>query len=227
MVAIANKTIPTIEILLPVRINGNEHQPDWDFMDNYIRSLSYKPLTTKNKYNMPFELNINEWESFEVGRVFQCETTTMLVKDDLSDGNIPFISRSGENNGCTGYVDIDESYVVKGGCLTIGAEGIYSFFQPEDFVTGNKVYTLRNDNLNVYNAMFVSTILNNEYYRFSYGRARILGKLQKEIIKLPIVKNPNGSPLIDKSKQYSDTGYIPDWDFMENYIKSLPYGDRL
>lgn len=31
--------------------------------------------------------------------------------------------------------------------------------------------------------------------------------------------------VLDKSKKYSDNGYVPDWKFMENYIKSLPYGD--
>ena len=53
-------------------------------------------------------------------------------------------------------------------------------------------------------------ILNLEDYRYSYGRARILNKLKKETIKLPV-----------------DSNGKPDWQFMENYIKSLPYGDRI
>ena len=36
-----------------------------------------------------------------------------------------------------------------------------------------------------------------------------------------------GSPLLDETHKYSDEGYIPDWDYMEKYIKSLPYGDRI
>ena len=28
-------------------------------------------------------------------------------------------------------------------------------------------------------------------------------------------------------KVYSDEGYIPDWEYMENFIKSLPFGDRI
>lgn len=33
--------------------------------------------------------------------------------------------------------------------------------------------------------------------------------------------------VFDKNKKYSDKGYVPNWKFMENYIKSLPYEDRI
>ena len=44
-------------------------------------------------------------------------------------------------------------------------------------------------------------------YKYSYGRKLSQDRLAEEIIKLP-VKND-----------------IPDWAFMENYIKQMPYGD--
>ena len=37
----------------------------------------------------------------------------------------------------------------------------------------------------------------------------------------------DGSYVIDKNKIYSNEGYIPDWQFMEGYINSLPYSDRI
>ncbi len=78
-----------------------------------------------------------------------------------------------------------------------------------------------------YIGLFISTILNIEDYRYSYGRARILAKLKDEIIKMPIIHNEDGSPVIDETYKYSEKGYIPDWQWMEDYIKSLPYGDRI
>ena len=105
--------------------------------------------------------------------------------------------------------------------MTIGAEGIYCFYQPWDFATGNKVYTLRNKNMTALSYLFIATILNKEDYKYSYGRARIKSKLEEEIIKLPIKYNSDGSILIDDSYRYSEKGYIPDWEFMEKYIKSL------
>ncbi len=166
------------------------------------------------------ELNVQDWQEFIVGRILDCCTTTLSIKDTLEEGEVPFISRSAMNNGCDGYVSVEQSAITKGDCLTVGAEGIYSFYQPKDFATGNKVYTLRNDNLNFYHYMFISTILNKEDYKYNYGRARIKSKLENEIIKLPIKYNYN-KPYIDENKVYSDEGYVPDWQLMEDYIKSL------
>lgn len=165
--------------------------------------------------------NTEKWKEFVVGRILKCETTPLSIKADLDDGDIPFISRTAENNGCDGHVSVQQSVLSKGNCLTVGAEGIYSFYQLKNFATGNKIYTLRNDELNIYHYMFLSTILNMEDYRYNYGRARIKSKLEKEIIQLPVLENNDGSPYIDGKKTYSDDGYIPDWQFMENYIKSL------
>lgn len=166
-------------------------------------------------------LNVGDWKEFKVGKIFDVSTTKMSVKDDLGEGNIPFISRTAMNNGCDGYVEVDADKISKGNCLTIGAEGIYCFYQPRDFATGNKVYTLRNKNMTPLCYLFIATILNKEDYKYSYGRARIKSKLEEEIIKLPIKYNSDGSILIDESYRYSEKGYIPDWKFMEEYIKSL------
>ena len=35
------------------------------------------------------------------------------------------------------------------------------------------------------------------------------------------------SAVIDEAHEFSDEGYIPDWEWMENYMKSLPYSDRI
>ena len=167
------------------------------------------------------ELNVQEWKEFIVGRLFECNTTPLSIRDVLDDGDTPFISRTALNNGCDGYVSVEVESITKGDCLTVGAEGIYCFYQPKDFATGNKVYTLRNKNINIYQYMFISTILNKEDYKYNYGRARIKSKLENEIIKLPIKYNSDRTPFIDGNKTYSDEGYIPDWQFMEDYIKSL------
>lgn len=36
-----------------------------------------------------------------------------------------------------------------------------------------------------------------------------------------------GKPFIDSSHQYSDEGYVPDFEWMENYIRQMPYSDRI
>ena len=184
--------------------------PDWQFMEDYIKSLHHKPLTTKNKSGQAPNLNVQNWKEFRVGDILNCDSTPLSIKDDLSDGHTPFISRTAENNGVDGFVEIESDKITDGNCLTIGAEGIYAFYQAEPFATGNKVYQMRRPNMNPYIGLFLATVLNLEDYRYSYGRARIMSKLKEEVIKLPVDVNDN-----------------PDWQFMEDYIKALPYGDRL
>ena len=207
--AVYSNVASNMIIKLPVTASG---EPDWQFMENYIKSLHCEPITTRNAHNIPPQLNTQSWKEFRVGDILDCSSTIFSIKDDLPVGNVPFVSRTAENNGVDGYVEIEADKLTAGNCLTIGAEGIYSFYQPDAFATGNKVYQLRirSNNMNQYIALFLSTVLNIEDYKYSYGRARIMNKLQNEIIKLPA----------DKSGE-------PDWQFMENYIKSLPYGDRL
>ena len=152
--------------------------------------------------------NTIDWKTFIVGKAFKCDTTPHLIIDNMLSGNIPFVSRTVFNNDVECFVDIDSSKLIDGNCITIGAEGKYAFYQMENFVTGVKVYTLRHDRLNKYNAMFICTILNQEFQKYSYGRARIIELIKSEKIKLPV----------DREGQI-------DWKYMENYIKSLPYGD--
>ncbi|MCR2092711.1 restriction endonuclease subunit S [Campylobacter upsaliensis] len=201
---------------LPAITKGHKKKPDFEFMENYIKSLHYKPLTTKNRPENALPLNIEKWGEFRLGDVFECSGTFSLVKSDLDEayggggGNVPFISRTTFNNGCDGYVEVEAKFITKGNCISIGGEGIYAFYQKEDFATGTNICTLRNEKLNQYVALFVCAVLNHEVYRYSYGRARNLGRVENEIIKLPI--NHKGEL---------------DFEFMENYIKSLPYGDRV
>ncbi|WP_083848785.1 restriction endonuclease subunit S [Vaccinium witches'-broom phytoplasma] len=86
-----------------------------------------------------------------------------------------------------------------------------SFYQNIDFYATADITILYSTNLNIYSAFFIITIIEKKKkYRFSYGRKWNNEKIRNSRIKLPIDKTGN-----------------PDWQFMENYIKSLPYGKGL
>lgn len=144
-------------------------------------------------------------KEFILSDIFKCETTKHTILQDTVQGKTPFVSRSTLNNGVDSYVNSDDELLIRGGCITIGAEGRKAFYQPNDFIAGVKVYTLRNDNLNYYNAMYICTILNKNIYKYSYGRARVLSSIKLEKINLP----------------YDEQTDNPDWKYMEEYIKSL------
>ena len=45
--------------------------------------------------------------------------------------------------------------------------------------------------------------------------------LENLTIKLPVLHDDNGAIFIDEKKEYSDSGYMPDWNYMENYMQSM------
>lgn len=145
-----------------------------------------------------------ECSFFIVGELFDCETTKGIAsKNDLVEGNIPYVTRSAENNGKSGYCG-NADRIVKGNCITIGAEGFTAFYQENDFVAGNKVYALRHRNLNNVNALYICTVLNKLSCLYSFNNARILDKIKQEVISLPIDNNGE-----------------PDWQYMEDYMKEI------
>ena len=210
--------------------------PNWQWMENYIKALHHKPLTTKNKANNSLLLNVNEWQEFRFGNLISSiNKAKALNKDDLIEANnkkhsIRYITRTGVNNGCELLVDIstvDKTYIQNKNAISIGDTTATCFYQDEDFITGDHMVIVRAEWLNKPLGLYITTILRQEQYKYSYGRAFLMNRIKNTIIKLPIIRNADKTPVIDKSKRYSAKGYLPDWIWMENYIKSLPYGDRL
>lgn len=210
--------------------------PDWQWMENYIKSLHHKPLTTKNKKGSVPAFDISEWKDFRFGNLISCIGKAKAInKDELIEAineeqSIRYITRTGDNNGCELVADItlvEEEYIQPSNAITIGDTTATCFYQDESFITGDHMVVVRADWLNKALGLYIVTLLNREQYKYSYGRAFLMDRIKDTIIKLPIKRNPDKTPILDESKKYSEQGYIPDWTWMENYIKTLPYGDRI
>ena len=226
----------TIYLDTSKKYSDDGYVPDWEWMENYIKSLHHKPLTTKNKTDDVLLFNMNEWQEFRFGNLISSiNKSKALNKDDLIETNnkkhsIRYITRTGENNGCELLVDIstvDKTYIQDKNAISIGDTTATCFYQDEDFITGDHMVIVRAEWLNKPLGLYVTSILNKEQYKYSYGRAFLMDRIKDTIIKLPIVRNSDKLPVIDESKRYSEQGYLPDWQWMEKYMKSLPYGDRL
>lgn len=214
--------------------------PDWKYMEDYIKVLHHKPLTTKNISNTAVKLNTSEWEYFLLRDI--C-TITMGNKMDYSamsadDPTVNFVGRSADNNGVAGKVDYvtdDKGNVItpyKAGCITVALGGSLgsSYLQVEDFYTSQNVSVLEFEECVSDSAkLFITTCIMNEskYKYFPFGRELNTHIRTDFGFTIPIQRNSNGEPIIDDTHKYSKQGFIPDWQWMENYIKSLPYGDRM
>jgi hypothetical protein len=194
-------------VKLPADKKGN---PDWIYIEGYINSLlDYSRITTNiEKKELP--LGFSEWQTFKIGNLFALSIANSSDLGKLELGSIPFIGRTENNNGLQAFVSSDKTN--KGKCITVSMVGTFkALWQEHNFAASQNILILRNGALNIYRALFVVTIINimiENKYRYNRPIQKI--KFVDNTIKLPVDKDGN-----------------PDWRFMENYIKALPYSDKI
>jgi len=179
-------------------------------------------------------LNVKSWKTFKYGGangIFEILNGYYNKKPEHTEtGNIPFIGATEYNNGVTelySIIDIEDNHkdersndhgidkkIFKGNCITVSNNGSVgcAFYQPYDFTCSHdvNVLLLKGKQWNPYLAMFISAIIELEKFRWTFGRKWRPARMPDSEIKLPVTKSGQ-----------------PDWEFMENYIKSLPYSTSL
>lgn len=172
-------------------------------------------------------LNVQNWKEFKIGRLYtlieagKCSDASSLTEGD----DINYIGAKRNDNGVMKRVTRENNLVSRGNCIAFICQGEgsagYATYQDKDFIGATSLKLGYIDGvLNPNIGNFLATLHCLEKPKYNYGRG--WGKtLQRTVVKLPIQRDSHGNPLIDKTFQYSDEGYIPDWQFMEDYIKSL------
>ncbi len=187
----------------------------------YLVQNNMHPVLLPNFNQNTFKFDFSNWESFTIENLFNIELSKGDIKEDeVENGEIPLVSSGTLNNGIVKFINSDGDGIAKifnGNKITVDMF-CQAFYQSNNFysVSHGRVNILSSKykNFNKYIALFITTIINQEHYRFSYGRAVYSAVIRNMVIKLPAVKNQDGS-------------VIPNWEYMENYIKSLPYGDQI
>lgn len=190
----------------PVRIENIE-LPN---IPNFVNNKNFpkvdkikKPISNKK---IPFD--IGKWKWFLMNDLFEVSGTKTTPKRELEKigkGKYPYITTQSTNNGVEGFYNF---YTEKGNVLVIdSAVAGFCSYQGGNFSASDHVEKLAPKfKLNKYVGLFLQTIINSEQFRYSYGKKFNQIKIRATKIKLPVDKKGN-----------------PDWQFMEDYIKSLPY----
>lgn len=146
---------------------------------------------------------------------------SLKISDNSKHGH-PYVARGSANNGIRGYVQADEKYLNDGKTISFGQDTATVFWQEEPYFTGDKIKVLKPKfNCNTEIAIYAITAISKSFSSFSWGSQ----SFKVEVIKsrplfLPIQTDDSGKPVIDAGKTYSPKGYIPDWEYMEKYIKA-------
>ncbi|WP_062428805.1 N-6 DNA methylase [Treponema endosymbiont of Eucomonympha sp.] len=172
------------------------------FANKVVRCVSDESLLPKKP-----AIDVSEWQYFALTDLFTItgsETTPLLDLEEYGKGKYPYVTTQATNNGVASFFDY---FSEQGNVLTVDSAVLgYCSYQSFNFSASDHVEKLIPIfDMNKYTALFLVTILNKEQYRYNYGRKCSQSRMKTVSIKLP-----------SKNQQ-------PDFEYMENYIKSLPY----
>jgi len=205
------------KIKLPINSDTN---PAWQWIDDYVKNTLVPKLPQKAKSvwnnNYPkgscsdekVKINTENWKWFELKNIFKMERGVRLTKENREKGLIPLITAGYKNEGVAEYISNEEMKRYNN-AITIDMFS-YCFYRDYVFCCDDNILVLSNKMLNKYSGLFIATVLDNERYKYQYGRQYRQKNFKKHKIKLPATNEGQ-----------------PNWKFMEDYIKSLPYSKSI
>lgn len=199
----ANRTLKDLNLPAPKEIPSWVHTANPDAYQGVRAPASVHPTGT---------LAVSNWQAFTLQDLFTIRKGQRLTKANMLPGTMPYIGASDTSNGVTAHIGQDPIH--KGGTITVSYNGSVAeaFYQPVDYWATDDVNVLypKGFTLTPTTALFICTIIRMEKYRFNYGRKWHLERMREAAIKLPVT-----------------AAGTPDWAFMEQYIKTLPYSSQL
>lgn len=189
--------------------------PDLSEFPTWVRHGSVESiegrLTAARKGTTPALLP-QTWKQFDLSALFSFKKGRRLTKADMLRGTVPFIGAVDKNNGLTAHVA--QQPLHPGNTITVNYNGngvAEAFYQPVPYRCSDDVNVLYPlFDLNPARALFVTTVIRREKYRFSYGRKWHLDRMKSSTISLPATANGE-----------------PDWEYMEDYVLHLPFSSHL
>ena len=186
-----------------------------EFKDEILPSLLYgAPIPDTYdflKENFPLEneeVDFSDWRKYRLDDLFVLSKGKRLTKTDMIDGNINYIGASAFNNGVTALIGNDNE-INEPKTITVSYNGSVgqSFFQEDPYWASDDVNILTPKFvINRYIALFLTSVIRHVGQNYAFIDKWVLDAMKSTTVLLPSDKLGN-----------------PDWAFMENFIKSLPY----
>lgn len=199
-------------ILLPIDDNG---KPNWQFMEDYIKQeMKVQSSKVASYYEnklmkLGFELLDYDvkWKEFFFTDIFkEIKRGKRLTKSNQIDGNIPYVSSTGINNGVDNFIGNDEKVRKYANNLSLANSGSVGscFYHKYEYIASDHITALTSDYANEYVYKFMSTIISRLEEKYSFNREINDKRISREKLFLPIDKNDE-----------------PHWKYMSNFIKKL------
>lgn len=155
------------------------------------------------------KIDTNEWQGFEIGKLFEISRPAARSQAKYSDGNIPFVASGNFSNGVVKYCEPKQGEALDGkNCITVSPLDGSAFYQPNDFLgrggAGSAILILKNNHLSENNGLFVATAIRASLTKYTYSDQLNSQTIASENIKLPV-----------------DSQGCPDWAYMDSFMAEI------
>ena len=206
--------------------NYNSTDIDWDYMETVMSRVTTRAKDRLASLPQPTDkkktpVDTSSWGEFVVGELFDVHPTKAykLKNSELltTSGKNPVVVNSSYNNGIGGYTD--QELTESGGILTFsdttsGADTL--FFQEKPFVGYPHVQGMYPKafqlTTNVAKFMIASLRASINKYSWNYTNKLTRTFISSTTVKLPLKASANPS-------NYTQDDI--DWDYMENFMKTI------
>lgn len=223
----ANRTLKDLVLPAP------SEKPDWAETTNV---QSFDGARLPQDATSVAKLAPETWKEFRYDEVFRIEKGYYNKKPPATpnrEGNFPFIGATEYNNGITAYISPENlrnyskdgsqnpneplsKKLFPGECITVSNNGSVgeAFYQPVPFTCTHDVNPLylkdKNIKLTPELGLFIATLIRADKYRWGFGRKWRPIRMPDSLLNLPATEKGQ-----------------PDWSYMEQYIKSMPYSSQI
>ncbi|MBS5853315.1 MAG: restriction endonuclease subunit S [Staphylococcus sp.] len=214
---LSTEKLPFVKVIVPYKNDEIDY--------NYIKKEIYRIKKNINDISIsPDSISTNfiktNWKALTLSEIFSDDelySATTYDENKLNDnmfnnGYIPYVTRTSENNGIKTFLSSDRNYVLmEGNCITIGLDTQTVFYQENDFYSGQNIIILKPKIINKFIGIFMSSLLEKELKKFSWGsNGATLHRMKRLKLLLPI----------------DDSGNL-NYSYMESYIKNMPFSKNL
>ena len=199
-------------IQLPV---AEENEPNWQFMEDYIKQERKKQAIQIRNYYEPKMLKLAgelagleevEWKEFWLEDVCEIQSGIRLTQSDMTEGDRPFIGATEFNNGITAFVS-NTNKSLDSNVLGVNYNGsvVKNFYHEYECVFSDDVKRLKvKDNAyqNKYVYLFLKQVILQQERKYAYGYKFNASRMKRQKIMLPVGQTgePNYSYMIDQMK---------------------------